>query len=252
MAYQVFHVNHANIRCPRPECEKFDKAKRYIGDKAGEARLRLNFLSGIPIPEEFAPRRAVLRWVKTHHKQTSIDVWREVTGKDVYEYNNPLFDITAFHFGWLLSQAARDLVEAHEPGVHQLFPFEVLKKDGSPIERPFWLLNICNRLDAVAPEASTVVKLGPDLTNDPDDWWYQIPFPAWSAGPHKLDSENVGLERGDGGAIRICLRGERIAGHALWADSRFKHGPFLSDGLLKAIESAKLEGLHHTSHLPEM
>jgi len=53
-----------------------------------------------------------------------------------------------------VSDAFKDIVERHEPGVHQFFPVEVVYKDGS-FARQMYFFNICNRLDTMDRDRAT-------------------------------------------------------------------------------------------------
>uniref|UniRef100_UPI00137578F6 imm11 family protein n=1 Tax=Roseibium sediminis TaxID=1775174 RepID=UPI00137578F6 len=55
---------------------------------------------------------------------------------------------------YLVSNAFKDILERHEPGVHQFFPVDVVYKDGS-LARQMYFFNICNRLDGMDRERAT-------------------------------------------------------------------------------------------------
>ena len=246
MAYTVASTSSARLKYPQEECERLLAAKQFIQRTAGTRAPELDLLSGIAIPPDLAPRRAILRWIKTHDKQSLIDTWCEVTGKTPYEYWNPMRDVTNTHFGWLLSQRARDLIEALEPDVHQFFPFTVEQQNGTAIGRPFWLLNICNRIDAVVASRSTVVKVGPDLQDRPDDWWY---IRADHKRRHpKLDVVDAGLAEDH--PHRIVLSSDRIAERAIWADRRWRRAVFLSTAFGQMVQAASLDDIT-LSEIPE-
>lgn len=277
MAFRVDVVTSAKLKHPPEEVERFIRAKRYVRDVAGEKSLRLGLLAGIPVPPDLAPRWATLKYVGTYRWTDGdpvvhgfrmpyhVALWCAKTGRDPYEFKNPMHDVTRSHFGWLVSDAAKSLIEAHDPGRHQFFPFAVLKRGGTRLERPFWLLNVSNRLDTVDPEHSTVVKVGPDLKNNPDRWWYRIVHSVH--GSHRLHDDWTSFRythrRYPGGleAVRvglgadhpptIALRKERIGDHAIWWDYRLNDRVFLSDALHAAFMAAKMDEIR-ASYIPEV
>lgn len=64
-----------------------------------------------------------------------------------------LFDIGA---GLGVTDLVRDKIEELEPGVHQFLPAEITAKGGERPDRRYWLLHICNRVDAIDPERSAL------------------------------------------------------------------------------------------------
>ncbi|WP_150526947.1 imm11 family protein, partial [Roseibium sediminis] len=55
---------------------------------------------------------------------------------------------------YLVSNAFKDILERHEPGVHQFFPVDVVYKDDS-LARQMYFFNICSRLDGMDRERAT-------------------------------------------------------------------------------------------------
>ncbi len=55
-------------------------------------------------------------------------------------------------------QEFHDIIEDLEPSVHQFFPFEIVRKNGRPVEGrgPFYLLNILNKFDSIVVAKSNV------------------------------------------------------------------------------------------------
>ncbi|WP_422375638.1 imm11 family protein [Roseibium sp.] len=90
--------------------------------------------AGRPVKPDFIPTRMV---------------WRN---KDI-----PPYDFFMLNKLILVSDAFREIVERHEPGVHQFFPIEVMSEYGQKIGQVYFF-NICNRLDSVDPEKSTAKK----------------------------------------------------------------------------------------------
>jgi len=100
-------------------------------------------------------------------------------------------------------------VEELEPGIHQFFPVELTAKDGEVLEKRHWLLNICNRVDAV------------DLSKS------EQPPTGKSYDSHIVRSP---------GEAPIVLRKEVIAGKCVWIDRRIGFASFFSDELMHFME----------------
>lgn len=256
MAFSCDSLATARIKYPREEVDRFEQAKRYLQQKTQARRLTTNFLSGIRVPEDLAPRLAYLKRPSPRRssdsgvKQNRIEEWCEATGKDPYEYRNPIHDITSTHFGWVFSLKAKELIESLEADSHQFFEFEFRKMDGSPIERPFWLLNICKRFDAIAVDRSSIVKAGPDLKNDPDNWRY-MPCRWYDRGAVNGKYDIVKVGRAPVLPPKFFFRRESIHGHALWAGIRWP-GVFVSDALHDRIKDANLHGVRFFNRYREI
>jgi hypothetical protein len=63
-------------------------------------------------------------------------------------------DVVYTYKMYLVSEAFKDIIERHEPGVHQFFPVELVYKDGS-FARQMYFFNICTRLDGMDREQAT-------------------------------------------------------------------------------------------------
>ncbi|WP_157738637.1 imm11 family protein [Labrenzia sp. VG12] len=63
-------------------------------------------------------------------------------------------DVVYTYEMYLVSDAFKDIIERHEPGVHQFFPVELVYKDGS-FARQMYFFNICTRLDGMDREQAT-------------------------------------------------------------------------------------------------
>ena len=74
-----------------------------------------------------------------------------------------------------VSRIVADLIEAREPGVHQLMPVRVVPKtprtlfylDGTVIQDPFYLVNIRTKVDALCVERSVVETWPSGMTSLP-------------------------------------------------------------------------------------
>ncbi len=128
-----------------------------------------------------------------------------------------LYDILNGPNGWSISDRVRGAIESIEPNVHQYFPVDIIRKDGSHCEKKYWILNICTRLDsAIDPERSTCIKAGRELTRFPNNWSYMHPS---------------GVEP------KISLKKSMISGRAIWCDARYSE-IFISDNLNKSLHDA--------------
>lgn len=123
-----------------------------------------------------------------------------------------LFDIGA---GLGVTDLVRDKIEELEPGVHQFLPAEITAKGGERPDRRYWLLHICNRVDAIDPERSAL---------------------RFAERGGRFHYDNV-----PGGATpRMVLREEAIAGMCLWIDRRWGgDGFFMSDALFDFVTEGK-------------
>ncbi|WP_422375639.1 imm11 family protein [Roseibium sp.] len=142
--------------------------------------------AGRPVRPDFIPTRMV---------------WKN---KDI-----PPYDFFMSNGLILVSDAFKEIVERHEPGVHQFFPIDVMSEDGQKIGRVYFF-NFCNRLDSVDPNNSTAKK-GKLL---------------WKPRTGKMVySKNVIGER-----------------HA-WVDKYVSSGRFLSNAVKEDVVSAGLTGI---------
>lgn len=117
--------------------------------------------------------------------------------------------------GPCVTDLVRDKVEELEPGVHQFLPVEITAKGGECPEKRFWLLHICNRVDAIDPDRSV-------LRVDEKGRFHWDRLPA-------------------GVQPRMVLRKEVIAGKCLWYDRRWLPGGFfMSDELFDFLTEGKV------------
>ena len=68
--------------------------------------------------------------------------------------NKKLYDIFSMPGLNGVSQRFRDLVEEFEPGVHQFFPLQLSRRDGTPIEGNHYVFNCFVRADTVLVDRS--------------------------------------------------------------------------------------------------
>jgi len=109
-----------------------------------------------------------------------------------------------------VSDAFKDIVERHEPGVHQFFPVEVVYKDGS-FARQMYFFNICNRLDTMDRDRATA-ELRNGIMWDP------------RTGDFAFSLEKIG------------------SAHA-WVDKHVHYGQFFSSAVADEFKSQGLTGI---------
>lgn len=187
-----------------------------IGFDEGDFPVSRDFLDGIPEKVEYVDttldegvvnptfkpgRHYAGRPVKPGHIPTKVK-WSSK--------RRPPYDFFALRGLILVSDAFKNIIERHEPGVHQFFPIDVVYKDGSHA-RQMYFFNICNRLDTMDRDRATAEF----------DGWY------WDPG------------KGDF-AFSKRLIGDRHA----WVDKFVVHGNFLSDTVKFEMEKVGLTGIH--------
>jgi hypothetical protein len=121
----------------------------------------------------------------------------------------------------LVSQKVRDIIDAIEPGVHQLLPVDVfrpkaLKEGTGPFARYYWLV-VCQRIDSVDPLHTTYERLG----RNRDGVW-------------ELNGDPT---------MRIVFSKSSIAGRHIWIDPYVVGGLQVSNTLGEALAAAKLVGV---------
>ena len=136
-------------------------------------------------------------------------------------------DFTAIEGRFSLCQEARDLVEAFEPGVHQLLPVQVVRPrsprpihrlDGRVLDTPYFICNIMTLLDAVWVERSNVRVT--TFSNRP---------PLIHLRPNTYD---------------VVLRREITRGHHVWRGGRHLNGDiFFPDELMDEVRKRGLKKL---------
>lgn len=127
-------------------------------------------------------------------------------------------DILTIFGLWVVSEEFRRVVEALEPRVHQYLPFKLFRKNGEPVGKQYYFLNICRQADAIDMELS-------------DTYWTEDPF----------TDEPMELLRVDG---KVVVRKERIAGLHLWRGTGgYQTRVFFSDALMDAVLEAKLPAI---------
>uniref|UniRef100_UPI00123DAC02 imm11 family protein n=1 Tax=Roseibium sediminis TaxID=1775174 RepID=UPI00123DAC02 len=122
----------------------------------------------------------------------------------------PVPDAVLSYAMYFVSEAFKDIIERHEPGVHQFFPVEVVYKDGS-FARQMYFFNICHRLDTMDRERATA-EFKKGLAFDP------------STGEFVFSLEKIGNA------------------HA-WVDKHVIYGRYLSSTVVDEMKQQGLTGI---------
>lgn len=124
----------------------------------------------------------------------------------------------------------KSIIEEFEPDVHQFFPVQVVDKKKQPLAKR-WLWNVCNRIDSVDREHTTLIqKLGAR--------WY-----------HPNDVEDADLPPGyDRDAeVKLTFSCERIGNAHFWRDPNLKRQHlYCSQAAGEALLSEGFSGLAFT------
>jgi hypothetical protein len=139
-------------------------------------------------------------------------------------YREPKSDVFTALGETLVNQKVVDLIEELEPGVHQFLPFELLDRNGKPWREPYFMLNVCNRVDAVVGEESDLEV--PVFLKDDPGWRY------------------------DGGGKHWTFRGEAIEGMAIWSDIRLRKKNLCSDAFWNEFKGRGLTGMEARTDRP--
>lgn len=127
----------------------------------------------------------------------------------------------------VVSERFRDILEAHEPGVHQYSPeLEVSYKDGRPSEYKYYCINILNNMRGfIVPERST---------------WHRSPT---AAARGQVPIESRAPEK------TLFIEKSKVDGLHLWRGEDYYREWFMSDELVAAVRSAKLKQLNYFEQL---
>lgn len=120
--------------------------------------------------------------------------FRITKSKKVCDYNSGL-----------VSTRLKAAIESMEPGVHQFHPVTILNKDSTPYQEPFWLMKICQNIDAILP--TTGVER---LT--------YTPFPGAKPGQDWSWRLVAPFNNGD-----LAVSSSVIKGRAIWTDLRMSY-----------------------------
>ncbi|MBC8128885.1 MAG: hypothetical protein H7Y08_01035 [Rhizobiaceae bacterium] len=130
----------------------------------------------------------------------------------------------------IISRRLMEMIERHDPGVHQFFPMQVQRIDGSDAGIERYGLNICTRLKGdVAEEYSTTVR--------------KVPFSDEKESPHYnpeffyISFKHASPKFGD----RVAFWHDVVKQFALWWSDDLRH-VFASNELMSEIEQNEIIG----------
>lgn len=121
-----------------------------------------------------------------------------------------------------VSQTVRDIIEALEPGLHQLVPIPVYLRSGEPAPMPYWVLNICALVLRCVDFDGTS---GHFVSTLPDGTKKLYPKPS-------SDSP-------------IYIRSGAVKGLHLWRSREVSDQMMISDQLMAQLDAAKVRGMHY-------
>jgi hypothetical protein len=121
-----------------------------------------------------------------------------------------------------VSQTVRDIIEALEPGVHQLVPIPVYLRSGEPTPMSYSVLNICS-----------LVLQCVDFDRTSDHFVSTMPDGTKRLYP-KPSSHSP-----------IYIRGDAVRGLHLWRSRDLSDQMMISDCLMAELEAAKIQGMHY-------
>ncbi|MEP7348685.1 MAG: DUF1629 domain-containing protein [Sphingorhabdus sp.] len=167
----------------------------------------------------FGHGRALIsgRRIKTDHipQQMKIDV-----GTVIPDYGSS-------HYLKFVSDRFKSVVEAVEPGVHQFIPFQIVGAHKALLA-DMWFMVVCNRLDSVDREHTTLVLYRGR------DWV-----------PHQdISREEWPSDFNPNREPRFVFNLSQIGDHHLWYDKHSGYGPYLSDALADALTAGDLTGIN--------
>jgi hypothetical protein len=121
----------------------------------------------------------------------------------------------------------KDVVEALEPNVHQFIPFELVGPRKKHVA-DLWFMFVCNRLDTVDRERTTLVlvdgKMWLPARDSPRDQW-----------PSHVDSGTQSM---------LFFDLNRIGNHHLWFDKHIiQELPLVSENLANSLKDARVTGV---------
>ena len=127
------------------------------------------------------------------------------------------------HFRFAVSRTVKNLIERLEPGVHQFLRLEISLRNRTPfVGEDYFLLNICNRVDAIDTTASVLGIIGGRFLRG-------------------------GIEGVAGRDYRVVVQKDVVAGMACWHDEKFSGADFMSNALYSELQS---RGVHSLDFSP--
>ncbi len=123
----------------------------------------------------------------------------------------------------IITDRVRQILEAFDPGVHQILPIEAFYRDGSKPDTAYFFMNVTKRLDTVIDEASNVEM-------------------SWQFSGIKTTER---MELSPPSSKDLVLRKEKTAGNNLWREKRYLHLPLLmSDEMHAEFKAQKIKAYH--------
>ena len=119
-----------------------------------------------------------------------------------------------------VSSRIKDLIERLEPDTHQFLPLKIRLPSGD-IDEPRWMMIVCNRVDALAPDHCSDVHVYHPRQKEHPDWFY--------------------YRSNEDGRMRLAVHSDRIAGMAIWYDWRFRDF-FFSEALGQSFMNSGIRG----------
>lgn len=124
-----------------------------------------------------------------------------------------------------VSKRFRSVIEGIEPSVHQFVPFQIVSS-GKEIIADMFFLNICNRLDGMDRQHTTLVLARTGM-------W----LPGREVPPNERPANFDPNAKG-----KFVFNLHQIGDHHLWYDKHSIYGPYLSDELADSLAKADLSG----------
>ncbi|MEM8843294.1 MAG: DUF1629 domain-containing protein [Pseudomonadota bacterium] len=116
----------------------------------------------------------------------------------------------------IVPQPIKDLIEELDPGVHQFFPIEVTRHNGTALDHPCFIMNVHLHQSSIIDAESEV------------DCWY-----GCEESHERMDlpvTQKV-----------VTLDPAGLSGVNLWRENRYRHSLMLSDALDRELRARKLK-----------
>ncbi|MET4131408.1 hypothetical protein ABIE62_000520 [Porphyrobacter sp. MBR-155] len=139
--------------------------------------------------------------------------------------NIPDFD--KFNGLFVVSDKFKSIVERLEPGVHQFIPFQIVER-GGVVRADMWFMVVCNRLDTVDRERTTMMLHIGRLWA----WSRDVPEDHWPEG-------FVSRGRDE----KIVFNHAQVGNHHIWRDKHEATMTLVSDAMAEALRTAGVTGI---------
>lgn len=161
--------------------------------------------SGVPVDGANFPK-----WVR----------WTDPNGNPIPDFDNVPF--------LSVSDKAKQIIEALEPGVHQFFPVEYQDGQGRITGVRYWFVP-CHRIDSVdRKHTNMVLRKGLEWTPAKDMLRRREPVP-----------DNVDPSKPSKLVLNLAAIGDR----QVWRDKHISSSLFISDAMASQFKAEKLTGL---------